>query len=73
MYGSRYSDLVDTYEDLKIRFDESFRKNSAKDDRIHELEQALEVAKRNDTNKEMFLDIKEDEIIKNEVIIRKIR
>ena len=68
-YDDRYSKLGNTYNTLKLRFDDLFRDNSAKDGRISELAKELDAVKKSNVTNGKFLEMKEDENMQNEVII----
>ena len=65
----RYSELGNTYNTLKLRFDDLFRDNSAKDGRISELAKELDAVEKSNVTNGKFLEMKEDENMQNEVII----
>ena len=65
----RYSELGNTYNTLKLRFDDLFRDNSAKDGRISELAKKLDAVEKSNVTNGKFLEMKEDENMQNEVII----
>ena len=68
-YDDRYSEQGNIYNTLKLRYDDLFRDNSAKDGRISELAKELDAVKKSNVTNGRFLEMKEDENMQNEVII----